>query len=73
MQFLIGNVTAVKGTTVRALVHPNLYQTTYIHEGKLYRGVSINEFIVIKKGYHEIIGKIEGEEIVEKKNLDESR
>ncbi|EKN3872478.1 ATP-binding protein [Yersinia enterocolitica] len=72
MQFIIGYVTAVRGTTVRAIVHPNLYQTTYIHDGNLYRGVAINEFIVIKKGYHDIIGKIEGEEIIEKKSFDES-
>jgi hypothetical protein len=32
------------------IVHPNLYQTTYIYDGRLYRGVAINEFIV-KKGY----------------------
>ncbi|EAQ1305113.1 ATP-binding protein, partial [Klebsiella pneumoniae] len=70
MQFIIGYVTAVRGTSVRAIVHPNLYQTTYIYDGRLYRGVAINEFIVIKKGYHDIIGKIEGEEIIEKKNFD---
>ncbi|MEI7178659.1 ATP-binding protein [Pectobacterium carotovorum] len=58
---------------MRAIVHPNLYQTTYIHDGCLYRGVAINEFIVIKKGYHDIIGKIEGEEILEKKSLDNSK
>ncbi|EDT7128488.1 hypothetical protein AH681_004786 [Salmonella enterica subsp. enterica] len=49
MQFIIGYVTAVRGTSVRAIVHPNLYQTTYIYDGRLYRGVAINEFIVIKK------------------------
>ncbi len=69
MQLVIGNVTAVKGTSVRALVNPNLYQATYIYDGKLYRGVAINEFIVIKKGFHEIVGKIEGEEVIEKKIL----
>lgn len=73
MQFIIGYVTSVRGTSVRAIVHPNLYQTTYIYDGRLYRGVAINEFIVIKKGYHDIIGKIEGEEIVEKKNFDNTQ
>lgn len=73
MHFVIGYVTSVRGASVRAIVHPNLYQTTYIHDGCLYRGVAINEFIVIKKGYHDIIGKIEGEEILEKKSLDNSK
>lgn len=71
MQFVIGNVTSVKGTSVRALILPNLYQTTYIHDGSLYRGISINEFIIIKKGYHNIVGKIEGEEILESKSYSE--
>lgn len=69
MRFVIGYVTAVRGTSIRALIHPNLYQTTYIHDGCLYRGVAINELIVIKKGFHDIIGKIEGEEIIEKRLL----
>ncbi|MGP2468503.1 ATP-binding protein [Yersinia sp. 2540 StPb PI] len=68
MQFVIGNITSVKGTSIRALILPNLYQTTYIYDGALYRGVSINEFIIIKKGYHKIVGKIEGEEILESKS-----
>lgn len=73
MRFVIGYVTAVRGTSIRALIHPNLYQTTYIHDGCLYRGVAINELIVIKKGFHDIIGKIEGEEIIEKKAFTESQ
>ncbi|HCJ6662278.1 TPA: ATP-binding protein [Citrobacter freundii] len=73
MQLVIGAVTSVKGTAVRALINPNLYQTTYIYDGKLYRGVSINEYIVIKKGFHEIVGKIEGEEIIEKKSYNQEQ
>lgn len=73
MQFIIGYITAVRGTMVRARVHPNFHQITYIYDGCLYRGVAINEFIVIKKGYHDIIGKIEGEEIIEKKSFDDSK
>lgn len=73
MRFIIGYVTGVRGTSIRAIVHPNLYQTTYIHDGCLYRGVAINELIVIKKGYHDIIGKIEGEEIIEKKTFIDSQ
>ncbi|WP_226988587.1 DUF87 domain-containing protein [Serratia sp. FS14] len=73
MQLIIGYITAVRGTSVRAIVHPNLYQTTYIYDGKLYRGVAINEFIVIRKGYHDIIGKIEGEEIIENKTFENSQ
>lgn len=58
MQFIIGYVTAVRGTSVRAIVHPNLYQTTYIYDGRLYRGVAINEFIVIKKDIMILLEKL---------------
>lgn len=71
-KFVIGSVTTVKGVSVRAKISPNLYQTTYFHDGDIYRGVSINEFILIRKGYHDLVGKIEGEEIVENKYFNDS-
>ncbi|EGT3624756.1 hypothetical protein FAQ20_19085, partial [Morganella morganii] len=64
-KFVIGNVTAVQGVSVRAKVKPDLYQSTYFYEGNVYRGISINEFVILKKGYYDIVGKVEGEEIVE--------
>jgi hypothetical protein len=73
MQFIIGYVHSCKRNVCPCDRSPKPHQTTYIYDGRLYRGVAINEFIVIKKGYHDIIGKIEGEEIIEKKNFDNSQ
>ncbi|MBI6162547.1 ATP-binding protein [Serratia liquefaciens] len=71
-KFVIGSVTTVKGVSVKAKINPNLYQTTYFYDGEIYRGVSINEFILIRKGYHDLVGKVEGEEIIENKYSHES-
>lgn len=65
----IGKVTQVKGTTVKAKINHDLYQSTYFHNGKILRGISINEFVLIRKGYQDIVGKIIGEEIVENFNI----
>lgn len=65
----VGTVTLVKGTTVKAKINNGLYQSTYFHNGKILRGVSINEFVLMRKGYQDIVGKIVGEEIIENYNL----
>lgn len=65
----VGTVTQVKGTTVKAKIKNDFYQTTYFHNGKILRGIAINEFVLMRKGYQDIVGKIIGEEIVENYNL----
>lgn len=65
----VGFVTQVKGTNVKAKIAHDLYQTTYFFNGKLLRGIAINEFVLMRKGYQEIVGKIIGEEIIENINF----
>jgi hypothetical protein len=65
----VGTVIQVRGTTVKAKIKHNLYQSTYFHNGKVLRGITINEFVLMRKGYQDIVGKIIGEEIVENYNL----
>jgi len=65
----VGYVTQVKGTMVVAKVDHALFQSTYFHHGKILRGIAINEFVLIRKGYQDIVGKIIGEEIVENFNI----
>ena len=69
-KFIVGSVTSVKGINIRAKINSNLHQATYFYNGEIYRGIAINEFVMIRKGYHDIIGKIEGEEIIENSSLD---
>jgi len=65
----VGKVTLVKGTSVKAKVNSDLYQSTYFHNGKILRGIAINEFVLMRKGYQDIVGKIIGEEIIENYNV----
>ncbi|MDH1169488.1 ATP-binding protein [Pantoea agglomerans] len=65
----VGFVTQVKGTMVVAKVDHALYQSTYFHNGKILRGIAINEFVLIRKGYQSIVGKIIGEEVIENFNI----
>lgn len=70
-QFCVGHVSAVRGTKVKAFVKPHLNKMSYFFNGEIYRGISINEFILIRKGYIDLIGKIEGEEVIEPRVLPE--
>jgi uncharacterized protein len=70
-QFCVGHVSAVRGTKVKAFIKPHLNKMSYFFSGEIYRGISINEFILIRKGYIDLIGKIEGEEVIEPKILPE--
>ncbi|MEH5012313.1 ATP-binding protein [Phytobacter diazotrophicus] len=64
-ELIVGSVTQVKGTTVKAKINHDFFQSTYFHNGKILRGISINEFVLVRKGYQDIVGKIIGEEIIE--------
>lgn len=50
-KFIVGSVTSVKGVNIRAKINSNLHQTTYFYNGDIYRGIAINEFVIIRKGY----------------------
>lgn len=68
-ELTVGFVTQVKGTVVKAKIAHELYQTTYFFNGKILRGIAINEFVLMRKGYQDIVGKIIGEEIIENINF----
>lgn len=68
----IGKVSYVKGVTVKAAIEPHLDKMTYFFDGKTYSGVAINGYICIRKGFLDLVGKIEGEEILEQKNIFEN-
>ena len=69
VELKVGFVTQVKGTIVKAKIAHDLYQTTYFFNGKILRGIAINEFVLMRKGYQDIVGKIIGEEIIENINF----
>lgn len=57
----VGVITSIQGIKVKGLVLPKFNKNSYLYDGKTFRGISINEFILIRRGYIDIVGKIEGE------------
>ena len=67
MSINVGEVVAVKGTQVTLRIFEESNLETLFYDGKKYRGVSIREYIGIKRGFCLIVCIIEGE------YLDENR
>lgn len=59
----IGRVVEVRGTRIRILVDKESNHSTMIHNGKLINNITVNGFILIKKGAVDIVGKIDAEYI----------
>ena len=66
--FIVGNVIAIKGTTVEILMNSNTNTLTYFYDGKTYRGITIGEYVGIIRGPYKIIGKVEKEYLSDKIN-----
>ena len=63
--FRIGKVTSVEGRTVRVSVDKTKNTSHLIFSGQLVKNVSVGSYIKIAKGFVKIIGKVEGEYIIE--------
>lgn len=69
----IGEVSEVKGQAVTVIVD-NLKNTPDLfYNGELIKNVSVGSYIEIRKGFLSLIGKIDGEKIVEKYNSENQR
>ncbi|WP_281716226.1 ATP-binding protein [Alteromonas sp. CyTr2] len=67
MSITVGEVIAVRGTQVTLRIYDESSLETLFFEGKEYKGVSIREYIGIKRGFCQIVCIVEGE------YLDENR
>jgi len=67
MSFSVGEVVAVRGTNVTLRVFDESNLETLFFDGKKYKGVSIRQYIGVKRGFSLIVCVIEGE------YLDENR
>ncbi|EGR0521029.1 ATP-binding protein [Vibrio cholerae] len=67
MSINVGEVIAVRGTQVTLRIYEESSLETMFHDGKKYKGVSIREYIGIKRGFCLIVCIVEGE------YLDENR
>ncbi|MCL1060495.1 ATP-binding protein [Shewanella gelidimarina] len=67
MSINVGEVVAVRGTQVTLRIYDESSLETMYHDGKKYRGVSIREYIGVKRGFCIIVCIIEGEYLDEKR------
>lgn len=67
-KIVVGNVIKIDNGKVTILMHKNTNVMTYFHNGKIYRGVSVGEYIGIIRGPLTIIAKIENEFLEDKFN-----
>lgn len=68
----IGVVTAVRGRRIEITVDKTKNASNLVFNGDLIKNVSVGSYVKISKGFQELIGKIEGEFIVENR-LDSDR
>ncbi|MBV4449265.1 ATP-binding protein [Clostridium tyrobutyricum] len=66
---IIGEVIEVRGQKVRVKVYREKNTSSLNYNGQMLKNVSVGGFIRIRKGFLDIIGRIEGEYIVENNNI----
>lgn len=69
--FKVGRVVSVEGRTVKIEVDKTKNSSHLLYNGELLRNISVNSYIKITKGFTKIIGKVEGEFIIEDKHVSE--
>ncbi|AGQ92413.1 nucleotidyltransferase [Vibrio parahaemolyticus O1:Kuk str. FDA_R31] len=74
MSINVGEVIAVRGTQVTLRIYEESSLETIFHDGNMYKGVSIREYIGIKRGFCLIVCVVEGEYLDEKRfELDDTK
>jgi DNA helicase HerA-like ATPase len=63
----IGQVISIEGRTVFIEVDKNKNASDLLYDGTIIKNISVGGYIEIRKGFLSIIGKVEGEKIVERK------
>lgn len=74
MSINVGEVIAVRGTQVTLLIYDESSLENMFYDGRKYKGVSIREYIGIKRGFCLIVCIVEGEYLDEKRfELDDNK
>lgn len=67
--FKIGKVISVEGRSVKIEVEKTKNASNLLYDGEIIRNVAVNSYIKISKGFIDIIGKVDGEFIIEDKSF----
>lgn len=67
----VGEVIEVRGTRVVIRVFEESNKETLFHKGEKYKGISIREHLVIRRGFRDIVTIVEGEYLDERKLIED--
>lgn len=70
--FLIGRVLSVEGRTVKITLNKDKNHSHILYKGKAIKNIAVGGYIKIIKGFISIIGKVEGENILEDKQINKN-
>jgi len=69
MSMTVGEVIAVKGVNITLKIFDDSSKDVLFYGGKKYKGISIREYLIIQRGFKEIVCSVEGEYLDESKFL----
>lgn len=71
MSIAIGEVVSVKGINIVVELYEESNKETLFYDGKKFKGVSIQEHILIKRGFKDIVAIVQGEYLDERQQSDD--
>lgn len=66
--FKVGRVVSVEGRTIKIEVDKSKNSSHLLYNGEIIRNISVNSYVKITKGFNRIIGKVDGEYVIEDSN-----
>lgn len=66
MSIAVGEVISVKGTNIIVELYEESNKETLFYNGERFSGVSIQEFILIRRGFKDIVARVQGEYLDER-------
>ena len=69
----IGTVTAVRGRNIEISVDSEMNETNLIYHGEVVNNVSISSFLIIPRGYRQLVVQIGEEELIEDRNWNKEK
>lgn len=72
MSIEIGEVISIKGTNIIVELYEESNKETLFYNGEKFNGVSIQEFILIRRGFKDIVARVQGEYLDERLKDEES-
>jgi len=70
----VGSIIEVRGTRVKVQVYMEMNHSSFNYRGEIINNISVNSFVIIKKGFLDLVGKIDAEyieDLLNPKNVQE--